>query len=83
MLSSKEQIQQEMTETLTTVELHPKILKFIELFREHVDSLKLNDLYDVIKSGNNPSPYLLSEMVNEARTNDKLLQWIEVLLRQI
>ena len=83
MLASKEQIQQEITETLTSVELHPKILKFIELFSGHVDSSKLNDLYEVIKSGNNPSVYLLSEIVNEARTNEKLLKWIEVLLRQI
>jgi hypothetical protein len=83
MLASKEQIQQEMTETLTSVELHPKILKFIELFSGHVNSSNLNDLYEVIKSGNNPSVYLLSKIVNEAQTNEKLLKWIEVLLRQI
>jgi hypothetical protein len=83
MMACKEQIQQDMTETLTSVELHPKILKFIELFSEHVDNSKLNDLYEVIKSGNNPSSYLLSEIVNEAQTNEKLLKWIEVLLRQI
>ena len=82
MIACKEQIQQEITETLQTVELHPKILKYIELFSEHVDSSSLSDLYDVIKSGNNPSKHLLSTIVNEAETNDKLLKWIEVLLRQ-
>lgn len=83
MIACKEQIQQDITETLTSVELHPKILKFIKLFNEHVDSSNLNDLYEVIKSGNNPSSYLLSKIVNEAQTNEKLLRWIEVLLRQI
>lgn len=83
MIACKEQIQQDITETLTSVELHPKILKFIELFNEHVDSSNLNDLYEVIKSGNNPSSYLLSKIVNEAQTNEKLLRWIEVLLRQL
>jgi len=83
MLACKEKIQQDITETLTSVKLHPKILKFIKLFNEHVDSSNLNDLYEVIKSGNNPSSYLLSKIVNEAQTNEKLLKWIEVLLRQI
>jgi hypothetical protein len=82
MIACKEQIQQEITETLHTTELRPKILKYIELFNEHVDSSSLSDLYDVIKSGNNPSKQLLSAIVNEAETNDKLLKWIEVLLRQ-
>ena len=83
MLACKEQIKQDMSETLMTPSLHPKILKYIELFSEHVDSQNLGDLYDVIKSGNNPSDRLLSNIVNEAQTNDKLLKWIEVLLRYV
>ena len=82
MLACKDQIKQEMSETFATPSLHPKILKYIELFSEHVDSLNLSDLYDVIKSGNKPSDHLLSVIVNEAENNDKLLKWIEVLLRQ-
>ena len=35
MIACKEQIQQDITETLTSVELHPKILKFIELSFEN------------------------------------------------
>ena len=83
MLACKEQIKQDMSETLMTPALHPKILKYIELFSEHVGSQNLSDLYDVIKSGNNPSDRLLSSIVNEAQTNDKLLKWIEVLLRYV
>ena len=49
MLACKDQIKQEMSETFATPSLHPKILKYIELFSEHVDSLNLSDLYDVIK----------------------------------
>jgi predicted RNA-binding protein len=82
MMACKEQIQQDITETLQSTELYPKILKYIELFSDHVDSSSLTDLYNVIKSGNNPSEHLLSTIVREAETNDKLLKWIEVLLRQ-
>ena len=83
MLACKEQIKQEMSETMTTVDFFPKILKSIELFNDHIDSPRLNDLYDVIKSGNKPSLYLLSELVDDAQTNHKLMKWIEVLLRQL
>jgi hypothetical protein len=82
MMACKEQIQQDITETLQSTELYPKILKYIELFSDHVDSSSLSDLYNVIKSGNKPSKHLLSTIVREAETNDKLLKWIEVLLRQ-
>jgi hypothetical protein len=82
MLACKKQIKQEISETLTTPSLHPKILKYIELFNAHVDSSNLVVLYHVIQSGNNPSDHLLSVLVDEAQTNNKLLNWIEVLLRQ-
>ena len=82
MLACKDQIKQEMSDALTMPSLHPKILKYIELFSEHIDSSNLADLYHVLKSGNNPSDHLLTTLINDAQTNDKLLKWIEVLLRQ-
>jgi len=74
-------LKDELTSMVTNVE-SDKILKYFELFVGYVDNRNLDKMYEIILRKENPSPELIRELVVEAKTNQKLFQFIEVLLQK-
>jgi hypothetical protein len=74
-------LKDEFTSVVTNVE-SDKILKYFELFVGYVDNRNLDKMYEIIQKKENPSPELIKELVVEAKTNQKLFQFIEVLLQK-
>jgi hypothetical protein len=71
----------ELTSMVTNVE-SDKILKYFELFVGYVDNRNLDKIYEILQKKENPSSELIREIVLEAKTNQKLFQFIEVLLQK-
>ena len=74
-------LKDELTSMVTNVE-SDKILKYFELFVGYVDNRNLDKMYEILQKKENPSPELIGEIVLEAKTNQKLFQFIEVLLQK-
>lgn len=59
-----------------------KIIKYTELFIDYVDNHHLNELYHSLKNNIIPSDELIKNIINDSEKNQKLFQWIEVLVRE-
>ena len=70
----------EIADAIKTIP-HSKLLKFTNLFVDYVDSDNLNELHEMIKIDQKPSDNFYKNLVNDAKQNHKLFQWISVLLR--
>jgi hypothetical protein len=58
-----------------------KIIKYTELFIDYVDNNHLNELHHSLKNNMIPSDELIKNIIHDSEKNQKLFQWIEVLVR--
>lgn len=70
----------EIHETIQSIP-HQKILKFLNLFVDYVDNSNLYELKQMIEKKETPSLNFLEKVVENAKNDQKLFQWIEVLLK--
>jgi hypothetical protein len=59
-----------------------KIIKFTELFINYIDNHHLNELHHSLKNNIIPSDELIKNIILDSEKNQKLFQWIEVLVRE-
>jgi hypothetical protein len=65
--------------------LHSKndrIIKYTELFVDYIDNRNLNELYFHLKNNLIPSDDMIKNIIDDSKKNQKLFQWIEVLVRE-
>ena len=59
-----------------------EIKKYVTFYIDYVNHPLLFKLEELLKNNKEPSKEFLDELVNEAKQNQKLFQWIEVLLEK-
>lgn len=70
----------EISETIAQ-DTESKLLKYFDLFVEYVNHPTLYELHENIKLKQNPSSQLIKQLVQDAKKDKKLFQFIEVLLK--
>jgi len=58
------------------------IFKYFDLFVDYVDNPNLYEMYENLKMKNVPSSDLIRRVVKDAKTNQKLFRFIELLLKK-
>ena len=67
--------------TSQSVSQYERICKYTEMFVEYVDNNNLYELHFYLKNKMIPTDDLIKNIVIDSKTNLKLFQWIEVLVR--
>jgi len=69
--------------TNTIVDTDSKdIFKYFDLFVDYIDNPNLYEMYENLKMKIVPSSDLIKRVVKDAKTNQKLFQFIELLLKK-
>ena len=67
---------------LTFYKKNEKIVRYTEMFIDYIDNENFEKLYNTIKNNEIPSDELLKNILNDSEKDQKLFQWIEVLVRE-
>ena len=80
-----EQLQKGLLYIVQTTQDLYYIARFIEPFLPHVNSSNMNTFHTMLQNGANSIylfPGLIHNVMNECRTNDRLLQLVQVIVKK-